>query len=102
MNRAYKIIVALVVIIVVAYGGWHFYQARKARKAGILSENVAHTWNDWISDYTASIPAPQSDVYAAVRDIEKSHSDQLRDLKVVSQTDNAKTVDFQLQGPGGQ
>ena len=102
MSRTYKVIVALVVIVVVAYAGWHFYEARKATKAGLLTENIVHNGNEWVADFTATIPAPEPAVYAAIRDIEKARSDQIRNVEVISQTANAKTVEMEMKGMGDQ
>src|SRR5256885_1521715 len=102
MNRTIKVIVALVVIVVVAYGGWRYYETRKAQKAGILSENIVHNGNDWVADYTAMIPAPEPAVYNAVREVEKTRSEQIQSVKVLSDNGNSKTVEMEMQGPGGQ
>lgn len=102
MSKTYKVIVALIVIAVVGYGGWRVYQWRRATKAGLLSENIVHNGNDWTADFTAMIPAPEESVYDAVRDIEKTHSDQIRNVTVISQNGNSKTVELEMNGPGGQ
>ncbi|MGO9607897.1 MAG: SRPBCC family protein [Candidatus Binataceae bacterium] len=102
MRKTYKIIGALVVIVVVAYAGWRVYQARRAAKAGILSENIVHDGNVWTADFTAMIPAPADSVYDAVRDVEKSHSAEIRSIKVISETADSKTVEIQMDTPGGQ
>jgi hypothetical protein len=102
MSKTYKIIAALVVIFIVGYGGWRLYQSRRATKAGLLSENITHNGNDWTADFTAIIPAPESAVFNAVRDVEKAHSDQFQNVKVISQTVNSKTVELELKGPGDQ
>src|SRR5215469_14973632 len=90
MSKTYKIIAALVVIFIVGYGGWRVYQTRRATKAGLLSENITHTGNDWTADFTA------------VRDVEKAQSDQIQNVKVISQTENSKTVELEMKGPGDQ
>ncbi len=102
MSKTYKVIVALVVIVVIGYAGWRYYESRKAAKAGLLSENIVHNGNDWTADFTAIIPAPESQVFEAVRDIEKTQSDQIRNVRVISQTENSKTVELEMSGPGGQ
>jgi len=102
MSKTYKIIAALVVIFIVGYGGWRLYQSRRATKAGLLSENISHTGNDWTADFTAIIPAPETAVFNAVRDVEKAKSDQIQNVKVISQTDNSKTVELEMKGPGDQ
>src|SRR5581483_4373818 len=102
MSRTYKAILALVAIVVVAYGGWRLYQSRRASKAGLLSENIVHSGNDWTAEFTAMIPAPEPEVFQAVRDVEKSRSDQIRSIRVISETGNSKTVELELNGPNGQ
>ena len=102
MSKTYKVIAALVVIFIVGYGGWRLYQSRRATKAGLLSENITHNGNDWTADFTAIIPAPERAVFNAVRDVEKAQSDQIQNVKVISQTDNSKTVELELKGLGDQ
>jgi hypothetical protein len=102
MSKTYRIIAALVVIFIVGYGGWRLYQSRRAIKAGLLSENITHTGNDWTADFTAIIPAPEAAVFNAVRDVEKAQSDQIQNVRVISQTDNSKTVELEIKGPGDQ
>ena len=102
MSKTYKIIAALVVIFILGYGGWRLHQSRRATKAGLLSENITHTGNDWTADFTAIIPAPETAVFNAVRNVEKAQSDQIQNVKVLSQTDNSKTVELEMKGPGDQ
>jgi len=102
MGKTYKIIVALIIIVVVGYAGWRYYESRRAAKAGLLSENIVHNGNDWNADFTAILPAPEPAVFNAVRDIEKAHSDQIQNVTVVSQTENSKTVDLEMRGIGDQ
>ena len=102
MSRTYKIIVTLIVLVVVGYAGWRYYESRRAAKAGLLSENIVHNGNEWVADFTAMIPAPEPAVFNAVRDIEKAHSDQIQNVTVVSQTDNSKTVELEMKGLGDQ
>lgn len=102
MSKTYKIIAVVVVIFIVGYGGWRLYQSRRATKAGLLSENITHTGNDWTADFTAIVPAPETAVFNAVRDVEKAKSDQIQNVKVISQTDNSKTVELEMKGPGDQ
>jgi len=102
MSRTYKIVTALVVVVVVGYAGWRYYQARRAVKAGLLTENIVHNGNDWTADFTAIIPAPEPAVFNAIRDVEKAHSDQIENVRVVSETENTKTVEMQMKGIGDQ
>ena len=102
MSKTYKIVAALLVIFIVGYGGWRLYQSRRAAKAGLLSEKITRTGDEWTADFTAIIPAPESAVFNAVRDVEKAQSDQIQNVKVISQTDKSKTVELEMKGPGDQ
>src|SRR5579885_463132 len=102
MNRTYKVVFVVLVIAAAGYAGWRIYESRRASKAGLLSENIVHNGNDWTADFTAMLPAPESEVFNAVRNIENSHSDQIRNIRMLSQTDTSKTVEFEMNGPGGQ
>jgi len=102
MSKALKIVGGLVVVLVVVYAGYRFYQSRRAQKAGLLTENITHDGDLWTADFTARIPAPEETVFSAIRDIEKTHSDQIKAVRIVSQTGNKKTVDMDLAGFGGQ
>lgn len=102
MSRSYKVVVALVIIVVAGYAGWHLYQARRISRAGILSEKIVHDGDNWIADYTAVIAAPEPAVYDALRNIEKSHAPGVEAIKVISQSGDTKTVEMELGGFGGQ
>jgi hypothetical protein len=102
MARALKILVALVVVVVVVYAGIRFYQSRRALKAGLLTENITHEGDLWHANFTARMPAPEQTVFDAIRNIENTHSDQVKAVRVVSQSGNKKIVDMDIAGPGGQ
>jgi len=102
MRKALTILAAIVVIVIVAYGGWRYMQARRAQQAGLLTENIGHEGDLWKADFTARIPAPESTVFEAIRNIESTHSDQVKAVRVISQTGNTKVVDMDIAGPGGQ
>ena len=102
MSKTYKIVSALVIIAMVAVGGYYFYQRHRARKAGVLTENIVHDGDGWSADFTARIGAPEPRVYDAIKDVERAKSDQVKSVKVISQTDKDKTVEMQIAGPGGQ
>src|SRR6266436_9749435 len=102
MAKLVRILVALVVVVVVIYAGIRFYQSRRALKAGLLTENITHEGDLWHADFTARIPAPEQTVFDAIRNIENTHSDQVKAVRVVSQSGNKKTVDMDIAGPGGQ
>src|SRR6267378_3051338 len=102
MGKLVRILVALVVIVVVVYAGIRFYQSRRALKAGLLTENITHDGDLWHADFTARIPAPEQTVFDAIRNIENTHSDQVKAVRIVSQTGNKKTVDMDIATFGGQ
>jgi GTP-binding protein len=102
MKTVLKILAGVIVLAVVAIVGWRYYQIHRARQAGLLTENIAHDGNLWKADFTARIPAPEQTVFAAIRDIEKTHNDQIKMVRVVSQSGNKKTVDIDIAAPGGQ
>ncbi len=102
MAKALKILAGLVVVLVVVYAGIRFYQSRRALKAGLLTENITHDGDVWKANFTARIPAPEQTVFDAIRNIENTHSDQVKAVRVVSQTGNKKTVDMDIATFGGQ
>jgi hypothetical protein len=102
MRKALTILIVLVVFVVVAYEGWHYLQSRRAQQAGLLTENIDHDGDLWKADFTARIPAKEQVVYDAIRNIESTHGDQVKAVRVVSQNGDNKLVDMDLAGPGGQ
>jgi hypothetical protein len=102
MKTAFKILGGVIVLAVVAIVGWHYYQIHRARQAGLLTEDITHDGDVWKADFTARIPAPEQTVFDAIRDVEKTHSDQVKSVRVVSQNGNKKTVDMDIAGPAGQ
>lgn len=102
MGKALKILVGLAVVVIVAYAGFRYYQSRRALKAGLLTENITHDGDLWKADFTARVPAPEQTVFNAIRDIENTHNDQVKAVRIVSQSGNKKTVDMDIAGPGGQ
>lgn len=102
MGKALKILVGLAVVVIVAYAGFRYYQSRRALKAGLLTENITHDGDLWKADFTARVPAPEPTVFNAIRDIENTHNDQVKAVRIVSQSGNKKTVDMDIAGPGGQ
>ncbi len=102
MKTALKILAGVIVFAVVAIVGWRYYQMHRAREAGLLTENIGHDGDIWKADFTARIPAPEQTVFDAIRNIENTHSDQVKAVRVVSQSGNKKTVDMDIAGPGGQ
>ncbi|MGA6973909.1 MAG: SRPBCC family protein [Candidatus Binatus sp.] len=102
MKTALKILGGVIVLAIVAVVVLHFYELRRARQAGLLTENITHDGDVWKADFTARIPAPEQTVYDAIRNVENTRSDQVKAVRVVSQSGNKKTVDMDIAGPGGQ
>jgi carbon monoxide dehydrogenase subunit G len=102
MSKTYKVVSALVIIVVVTVGGYYLYQQHRARKAGMLTENITHDGDSWTADFTARIAAPEQRVFDTIKDVEHAKSDQVKSVQVISQSDNGKTVQMQIAGPGGQ
>lgn len=102
MGKALKILVGLAIVAIVVYAGFRYYQSRRALKAGLLTENITHDGDLWKADFTARVPASEQTVFNAIRDIEKTHSDQVKAVRIVSQAGNKKTVDMDIVGLGGQ
>jgi hypothetical protein len=102
MKTLVKILGGVIVLAVVAIVGWHYYQMHRARQAGLLTENITHDGDLWKADFTARIPAPEQTVFDAIKNVENTHSDQVKSVRVVSQSGNKKTVDMDIAGPGGQ
>src|SRR5882757_9531482 len=102
MRKAITILISLIVLVAVAYEGWHYLQLRRAQQAGLLTENITHEGELWKADFTARIPAPEQVVYDALRNLESTHGDQVKAVHVISQSGDTKVVDMHLAGPGGQ
>src|SRR6266851_4359882 len=102
MKTLIKILGGVIVLAVVAIVGWHYYQMHRAQQAGLLTESITHDGDIWKADFTARIPAPEQTVFDAIRNVENTHSDQVKAVRVVSQSGNKKTVDMDIAGVGGQ
>jgi hypothetical protein len=101
MKTLLKIIAGAVVVVVIGFAGWSYYQAHRAIKAGLLTENISHEGDVWKADFTARIPATETTVFDAIKNIENTHSEQVKAVRIVSQQGNSKTVDMDIAGPGG-
>ncbi len=102
MKILLKILAGVVVLVVIGFAGWRYYQAHRAMKAGLLTENISHEGDVWKADFTARIPATETTVFNAIRNIENTHSEQVKAVRIVSQKGNSKTVDMDIAGLGGQ
>jgi len=102
MSKTYKAVSALVIIAIVAVGGYYLYQQHRARKAGMLTENIVHQGDAWTADFTARIGAPEQQVFDTIKDVAGAKTDQVKSVEVLSESGNSKTVQMQISGPGGQ
>jgi len=102
MKTVLKILAGAIVLAVVAIVGWRYYQMHRARQAGLLTENIGHDGDVWKADFTARIAAPEQTVFDAIRNIENTHNERVKAVRIVSQSGNKKTVDMDIAGPGGQ
>ena len=104
MKRTFQIVAALAALAVVAYGVRYYMQQQRAKKAGILSENIVHQGENWNVDFSARLPANEKDIFNAIQHVEDSakYSSAVKEVKIISQEGNKKTVEMQLAGPAGQ
>ncbi len=102
MSRTYKAVVAIVIVAAIGYAGWRIREARRAAVSGLLSEKIARDGDTWTADFMARVAAPEQLVFDAIRNVEKSRSDQVRSVRVISEQGDNKTVDMELRWPGGQ
>src|SRR5258708_5167854 len=102
MSRTFKVVGVILIVAVGAYGAYYMYQRHRMQKAGILSENIVHNGDEWQADFVARVPAPEKSVFDAIKNVENTHSDEIKDVKVLSQNGNEKTVEMEIEGPGGQ
>ncbi len=66
----------------------------------MLTENITHDGDAWTADFTARIGAPEQRVFDTIKDVEHAKSEQVKSVQVISQTDNAKTVEMlEIAGP---
>ncbi len=102
MSKTVRIIGAVIIVVVLGFAGWRYYQAHRAREAGIIAENITHDGDVWTADMTARVTAPEETVYNAIRDVQNTRSDQVKAVRIVSDSGNTKVVEMDLNGPGGQ
>jgi hypothetical protein len=102
MKTTYRIVATLAVVAVIAFAAWLIYGSHRERAAGILTERIVHSGDQWTANFTARIPAPERAVYQAIENPQDSHSDQVSDVKVLEQSADSKTVEMTIDGPGGQ
>ncbi len=97
----YKSIALLTVVAIVAVVGYHLYGARCGQKAGIISEDIKGSGDNWDADFKARVSALEKDVFRAMENVENAKSDQILNVKVLSSQGNTKTVEVDFAGPTG-
>jgi len=102
MSKTYKIVSSLFIIAVVGIGGYYLYQQHRVRKAGLMSENIVHQGDAWTADFTARIGAPEPQVFDAIKNFDKGHYDEIKSMRVISQSDNEKTIEMEIAAVPGQ
>jgi len=102
MGKIYRIIASLLVGVIVAVGVYYVYQSQRARRAGILSESIEHKGDIWETNFSARLPATEASVFDAIKNFENSHSEEIKSIKVLSESGNEKTVEMTLAAPAGQ
>jgi hypothetical protein len=102
MSKSYKIVSSMAIIAVVAIGGYYVYQQHRARKAGVLAENIVHQGDTWTADFTARIGAPEPQVFDTIKNFDKGHYDEIKSMRVISQTDSEKTIEMEISAVPGQ
>lgn len=103
MSKTYRIVSTLVILAVVAIGGYFVYHRLNPKAPGMVSEKINHEGETWHAEFTARVAAPEQQVFDAIKDIENSPpNDLLKSVKVVEQKDNEKTVEMNMAAPMGQ
>jgi hypothetical protein len=102
MKSSLKIAVGALIVLAAVFAVWRYRQMKLARRSGIVSENIVHSGDTWNADFVARIPAPETAVFDTIRNIESSHSSQIKAVRVVSSTSDSKRVEMDMAAPGGQ
>jgi hypothetical protein len=102
MSTTYRIVSAILLVAVVSAVGWYAYKRFTARVPGLVSEEIVHDGDMWRADFAVRIPAPPAAVFDAIRNIEGSRSEQVRNVRVVADSGSSKTVELEMVGPAGQ
>jgi len=102
MSTTYRIVSAVLLVAVISAVGWYAYKRFTARVPGLVSEEIVHDGDMWRADFTVRIPAEPEAVFDAIRNIEGSRSEQVRNVRVVADSGSSKTVELEMAGPAGQ
>lgn len=101
-DLTYRMVGALVIVAILGLIVWWAHEKLTISRTGLLSESITRTGDTWLADFTAMIPAPESDVYSAIEHVERVRSASIQSVRVLSQTGNTKTVEMMTAGPTGQ
>jgi carbon monoxide dehydrogenase subunit G len=102
MSKTYRIVSTLVIVGVVAFAVYYLYQQHRVRKAGVLTEKIVHQGDQWTADFTARVAAPEAQVFDTIKNFDKGHYDEIKNMQVISQSDNEKTIEMQIAAVPGQ
>jgi hypothetical protein len=91
----------LALVVVVSVIAYLFRGDRCGQKPGIISEDIRGNGDIWTADFKARVSAPEKDVFRVLGMVENAKSDQILDVKVLSNQGNTKTVEVDYAGPTG-
>jgi hypothetical protein len=100
-SKVYVSIASLTVAVGVAAVAYHFRGDRCGQKPGIISEDIKGSGDTWDADFKARVSAPEKDVFRVMENVENAKSDQILNIKVLSNQGNTKTVEVDFAGPTG-
>ncbi len=103
MGKTYRVVSTLVILAIVAFGGYYLYNYLHPKAPGVVSEKIEHQGDNWHAEFSARVGAPEQQVFDAIRNIENNPpNDLIKSVKVVEQKDNEKTVQMDMAAPMGQ
>jgi hypothetical protein len=100
-GNVYKLIALLAVVAGVSVVAYHFRPNRCGQKPGIISEDIKGSGDNWNADFKARVSAPEEDVFRALGKVENAKSDQILDIKVLSNLGSTKLVEVDFAGQTG-
>lgn len=103
MSKTYRVVSTLVILAIIALGGYYVYNRLYPKAPGVVSEKIEHHGDTWHAEFSARVAAPEQQVFDAIRDVENNPpNDLIKSVKVVAQRDNEKTVEMNMAAPMGQ
>lgn len=100
-SKVYNLIALLTVVVGAAVVAYHFRGSRCGQKPGIISEDIKGSGENWDADLKARVSAPEKDVFRALGNVENAKSDQILNIKVLSNQGSTKIVEVDFAGPTG-